>query len=236
MITKDLVPHTSAPWQQDILVELLDKIEIKKDICMLDAGCGIGNNINTLKKYGSDITAFDISEKPLSYAKNKYKGVNFLISDLHNINLENDSFDIVISTEAIEHCHNPQKVISELYRVLCKNGYLILSSQNHLNLTAVIKFLYEKIYGKNWDAWGTHGHEEGFENYLTSILLEKYAKKAGFKVIKSYGADYLNAWMSWLPFIYRNYKILDKYPMRMLGRIPLIKYIGMDYFLLLKKE
>lgn len=236
MITKDLVPHTSAPWQQGILVELLDKIKIKKDAAILDAGCGIGNNIKTLKNYGSNITAFDISEKPLSYARNKYKDVTFKTSDLHDIQLPNNSFDVVISTEAIEHCHSPQKVIDELYRVLNKNGYLILSTQNHLNLTAVIKFFYEKIYNKNWDAWGTHGHDEGFENYLTSISIKRFAKRSGFKIIKSYGADYLNAWMSWLPFIYQNYKILDKYPMKALGKLPLIKYIGMDFFLLLKKE
>jgi len=57
----------------------------------------------------------------------------------------------------------------------------------------------------------------------------------GLKIIEENGADYLNAWLVWLPFVYRNYKLLNKMPLFSLGKMSFIKKVGMDYFLLLQK-
>jgi SAM-dependent methyltransferase len=141
-----------------------------------------------------------------------------------------------VCTEALEHVRDYDAVIQEIFRVVKPGGYVILSFQNHFNFSALLKFLLEKIYKKNWDAWGTHGHEEGYENYLTCFQVKRSAKKAGLVSVDEFGADYINAWLSWLPFFYRNYKILDRYPLLPLGKIPFLKYLGMDYFMLLKKH
>ena len=38
--------------------------------------------------------------------------------DVHDIKANDNSFDVVIATELLEHCYNPQKAISEIHRVL----------------------------------------------------------------------------------------------------------------------
>lgn len=237
---KELFSSTSAPWQQNVLEDLLSQVRFQDGSICLDAACGIGNNIETLLKYFQNIIAFDKSAKAIEFAKeqqHKYKSaiVPFTVGGLESMPYANNFFDCVVCTEALEHVSDYNAVIKEIFRVAKSGGYVVLSFQNHFNFSALLKFLFEKVYKKNWDVWGTHGHEGGYENYLTCFQIKKSIRKAGFISIKEFGADYINAWLSWVPFLYKNYKILDRYPMLSLGKIPILKYIGMDYFLLLKK-
>ena len=61
MLKKELIPHTSAPWQQQILQEYLRCTNINKNSLVLDAACGIGNNLNTIKHFSKNITALELS-------------------------------------------------------------------------------------------------------------------------------------------------------------------------------
>lgn len=238
LIKKGLFPNTSAPWQQDILDNFLSLIKLQGDSVCLDAACGIGNNIETLLEYFSKIVAFDKSKRAVEFAKNLYNdkdNLTFGVGQLESISSPDNFFDCVVCTEALEHVYDYKTVINEIFRVTKSGGYMILSFQNHFNLSALLKFLAERIFKNNWDVWGTHRHEEGFESYLTCFQVRRVAREADFISIKEVGADYINAWLSWLPFFYRNYEVLDRYPILLLGRMPIIKYLGMDYFLLLKK-
>lgn len=236
---KRLFPSTSAPWQQKVLEVLLYQVRFSNDSICLDAACGIGNNIETLLRHFQKVIAFDESAKAIEFAKELYNknktNTSFSVGNLESMPYQDNFFDCVVCTEALEHVPDYDTVIKEIFRVTKSGGYAILSFQNHFNLSTLPKFLFEKIYKKNWDVWGTHRHEEGYENYLTCFKVKKSVRKFGFVSIKEIGADYINAWFSWVPFLYRNYRILDRYPLLPLGRISLLKYFGMDYFMLLRK-
>lgn len=236
MLEKELIPHTSAPWQQQVLKEYLERTSVNMDSKVLDAACGIGNNLATIKQFANDITAFDISDIPLKYAKLHHKKVKFFKSNLEQIDAQSDTFDVAVCTEAMEHCQSPQKVVQELFRVLRPGGHLILSTQNHMNASALVKFIYETFTKKNWDAWGTHTLETSYESYISAWKLYRLCKKQGFKAEILRGADYYNAWLSWVPWLYQNYKFMDKHPCFGMGKIPVIKFLGMDFFMLLRKE
>ena len=49
--------------------------------------------------------------------------------DVHDIKTAENSFDVVIASELLEHCHDPQKAVNEIYRVLVKNGICIASTR-----------------------------------------------------------------------------------------------------------
>lgn len=79
-----------------------------------------GGNIGTgLQELYQDISLDLISTD--IYPSNK---INF-ISDCHNIPVKNESVDGVIIQAVLEHVINPNKVISEVYRVLKKDGIII---------------------------------------------------------------------------------------------------------------
>jgi len=52
-----------------------------------------------------------------------------IVADIHNIHMiRNNSFDTILATEVLEHCHNPKKAVSEIYRILKKGGTAIIST------------------------------------------------------------------------------------------------------------
>jgi 2-polyprenyl-3-methyl-5-hydroxy-6-metoxy-1,4-benzoquinol methylase len=237
---KKLFSSSSAPWQQIIIKDFLRRLFNEKDnLKVLDAASGVGNNIQSLASYAQKIVCIDRSIEAIDLSKDiNYKFEDILeykVSTLENIQSEDSIFDLVICTEALEHVADINLVIGELKRVTKSDGYIIISFQNYNNLMYFFKPVYEFIFKKNFDAWGTHGYDEGFESNLRIGQVEKIIRDLRLKIIETRGADYLNAWLSWLPFVYRNYAVLDKYPFLSLGKIPLIKRVGMDYFMVLQK-
>ncbi len=90
---------------------------------VLDVGCGNSPfkfllNSNVTKYHGIDIANADSFD---------YKNPNITIFDGENIPFENSSFENIISTEVIEHIDNPEKIISEMHRVLVKGGNCIIT-------------------------------------------------------------------------------------------------------------
>jgi hypothetical protein len=90
--------------------------------------------------------------------------------------------------------------------------------------------IVEKLFKKTWDAWGTH--EEGIENFTTSLKLKKWLKQRSFINIREQGGDVIR---SWFPPLKKHYNFIDRHPALILGRIWPIKYFLMNYFILCKK-
>lgn len=109
---------------------------------VLDAGCGEGHLIEYLHKtkpnneyYGADVT-----EVAITKAKERCPWASFTLTDLADLNFPDESFDVVICTEVLEHIYEYEKVIDQLKRVLKKGGLLIINFP-HESLWTVGRFL-----------------------------------------------------------------------------------------------
>ena len=58
---------------------------------------------------------------------------------------EDNSFDIIIAGEVLEHTINPYKVVKEFHRILKQNGILILSVPNSCSLVNRLNMLRGKL-------------------------------------------------------------------------------------------
>jgi ubiquinone/menaquinone biosynthesis C-methylase UbiE len=96
---------------------------------ILDVGCGDGVLSEFIKKRNNYI-GMDISKSLIKRAKKRYKGFNFMVADAANIPFKNNTFDIVVCSEVLEHTLSPKKIIKELWRVLKENGMAIISIPN----------------------------------------------------------------------------------------------------------
>jgi ubiquinone/menaquinone biosynthesis C-methylase UbiE len=78
----------------------------------------------------------------------QYKGeIEFKQGDLNQgLPFEDTSFDYVVMLEVIEHLQNPYFVLREISRVLKKEGILLLSTPNILNLKSRFRFFFEGTY------------------------------------------------------------------------------------------
>lgn len=109
--------------------ELSDNIITKiGDGVFLDAGCGAGKFIEVLKSksIGKNIKFYgaDFSQSSINYCKNKYKEVEFKISDIYNMDYSDNFANYIVCSEVLEHLLEPEKALRELFRV-CKIGGLI---------------------------------------------------------------------------------------------------------------
>lgn len=131
-----------------------ESIKSPKDI--LDVGCGLRPYERFFKgcKYiGIDVEASgrDSNNKiPDKF----YDGLHIPFGD--------NSFDIAICTEVLEHCIDPEKLLSEIYRILKKDGILFFT----------MPFI-----------WGEHETPYDFRRY-TSFGIKRKIEDAGFEIIQ----------------------------------------------------
>jgi 2-polyprenyl-3-methyl-5-hydroxy-6-metoxy-1,4-benzoquinol methylase len=94
-----------------------------------------------------NITAIDIDDIALEKYGEKYKEFNpkTLNQDLnYGLDLPNNSQDIVLAGELIEHVVYPQDFVEEIYRVLRSKGMFIGSTPNALRYDKRLNFLFGK--------------------------------------------------------------------------------------------
>lgn len=108
-----------------------------KDKKVLDAACGSGYGSYLLSQVAAEVHGVDISSISIEYAKSKYSKSNlhYYVSNVSQLEFEDESFDIIISFETIEHLYNQTDFLREMRRVLKKNGVLVISTPNKLNYT-----------------------------------------------------------------------------------------------------
>lgn len=95
---------------------------------------------NELQKIGPQNLVLDIGAKDTNYKQlihfKEYKTLDIvpsyrtdIVADVHEIPIADSSVDLVLMIEVLEHCEDPKKVISEIYRILNPDGLLILSTR-----------------------------------------------------------------------------------------------------------
>ena len=108
-------------------LELIKK-NINKSDKILEIGCGSGNllkNINCDNISGLDISPLMIEECKKIMPKSK-----FVTGDAENLPFKDNSFDKVIISEVLYYLPDLNKAISEAFRVLKKDGLLLITSLN----------------------------------------------------------------------------------------------------------
>lgn len=113
--------------EEALIAAALQKIPKGK---MLELGCGTGHWTKFFVQNGFELTATDISDAMLKYAQQKELEAEILKADSENLPFENGSFDVVASITMMEFVNDQHKVLSEIYRVLKPNGWLLLGCLN----------------------------------------------------------------------------------------------------------
>jgi len=99
---------------------------------ILEIGCGGGQNSIVLAKWGAKPVGIDISEEQIKHAKklaNKEQvDVAFHMGNMEDLSAFKDqSYDIVLSSFALDHVDDPMRTFQETYRVLKKSGLFVLA-------------------------------------------------------------------------------------------------------------
>jgi methionine biosynthesis protein MetW len=98
---------------------------------VLDIGCGDGWFGKRIKKeFEADVHGVDISDVALKKARSSGLKVKQHDLDGNKLPYPNNQFDAVLCGDIIEHLFNTEFFIKEIWRVLKKDGFLVLSVPN----------------------------------------------------------------------------------------------------------
>jgi len=105
-----------------------------KDLSLLNVGGSAGIIDNYLADHFAKVLSLDIDAPAVEYAKSQFhkENLTFMVGDALNIQFKDQSFDVAISSQVYEHVPDPEKMISELHRVLRPGGVCFFAAGNRI--------------------------------------------------------------------------------------------------------
>ena len=106
------------------LDKIIDVCKITEDTKVLDVGCGLSTVLHFIegKRFGID----PLGDEYLKLYKYP-EGIKIKKAFGEYLPLPNAYFDVVFCSNALDHVTDPEKTISEISKVLKKDGYFVLT-------------------------------------------------------------------------------------------------------------
>ena len=134
----------------------------RRDGDVLDIGCGAGNMIHHLQRYGR-VKGIEVDARPVAMAQ--ARGYDVRLGDAtQNIPFPDASFDLVTALDVIEHVDQDEAILREAFRVLRPKGTLAIS-------TPAFQWL-----------WSYNDVLNGHKHRYTPQELRERVERAGFRV------------------------------------------------------
>ncbi|MCI0499183.1 MAG: class I SAM-dependent methyltransferase [Planctomycetales bacterium] len=115
----------------DVNLRFLEKANILKPNDKIhELGCGIGTIVHHLRLKGYRASGSDIAANVIAYGKKKFAGIPLAVHSAEELPYENESFDVILSFDVLEHLFNIDKHFREIRRVLRESGYYAFQTPN----------------------------------------------------------------------------------------------------------
>ena len=139
----------------------------KKDLNILDVGCGTGALVQYLTGFG-DITGFDVSPDAIEFCKSK--GLkNVFIQDVSKLEEKQHTqkFNLILALDVLEHVQDDVLVMQKIHKMLRDDGLFFVNVPAH-------KFL-----------WSEHDEALEHKRRYHRLELTKKLKDAGFEIVSN---------------------------------------------------
>lgn len=178
-------PECSAPYIVPALRRLLEGVP--QGARVLDVGCGNGYNAARYLDWGFDVVGIDVSAVGLDIARRAYPAGRFEQVEICDDVLDRlggaAPFDIVCSTEVVEHIYDPHAWARCCFNALAPGGALIASTPHHgflKNLTISL--------ANGWDRHFECLRAGGHIKFFSARTLAQLLRETGFERMRFIGA------------------------------------------------
>jgi ubiquinone/menaquinone biosynthesis C-methylase UbiE len=225
--------------------------KLSKDAEVLDIGCGLGQLAFELSKRSKRVHAIDPSDYNISRAKtmNGADNIEYAVGDGADLKFENGRFDIIVSSEVIEHVKDFRKFLREMHRVGKKGAYYSVSSPN-LHIFWMYPFYwlyalrtpikYAKIVSMNDNI---KEYKELYDRWFYPSALKRYFAEEGFvaeKIVTAvpFESDvYYEKYFGKGSFVSNMMASLDRAFVSAYSRLPLLKELSRTrFFIIFRKK
>ena len=146
---------------------------------VLDVGCGEGFTLHRLskEKIGKEFEGVEADETAIALGKKLYPRLTIKKGDIYKLPFKDNSFDLVVCTEVLEHLDNPRKAYKELIRVCRK--YILLSVPNEPFFTwqRIARFqniLHLGAHPEHIQHWSARGFTKFFHVRGVKLIARKF--------------------------------------------------------------
>lgn len=131
----DSKPRHHHTYLLSPLLEILSETTStnQQKLRVLDLGCGNGSLSNLLAQQGHEVVGVEVSESGYKFATLNFPNCQFIQASIYELPYEKleHSFDVVISSEVIEHLLYPRELLTAAKQCLKPHGHLIVTTPYH---------------------------------------------------------------------------------------------------------
>lgn len=117
----------------------LSRANVRAGDRVLDLGCGAAELTAAIAATGARVTGVEVAEAALRRARRDHPELELVLAPIDGpLPFGDVSFDVVWSSEVIEHVGDTARWLSEVRRVLAPGGVLVLTTPNHSRLRLAV--------------------------------------------------------------------------------------------------
>lgn len=115
-----------------VYARLLDRCAGKT---VLEAGSGEGYGADMIAGVAAKVTGLDYDESAVAHVRARYPRVEMIQGNLADLPLADESVDVVVNFQVIEHLWDQSQFLRECLRVLRPGGELLISTPNRITFS-----------------------------------------------------------------------------------------------------
>jgi len=174
--------EASSPWYQLVREDIGDIAGLR----ILEVACGRGGFVRQMALGGAHVIGCDFSFAALKAASTKLFSADrppmavLVQGDAQNLPFADNSFDVVVSCETIEHLPQVQAAISEMFRVTRPGGRLFLTTPNYFNFMGLYEIYAHFRHPLRKD-------DQPFDRRQWFPQVHKWIRRAGWTIHRTDG-------------------------------------------------
>jgi len=176
MYSEKLLPDWEKRHEYGNMQANLDFLEqvniLDKSKKILEIGSGKGTLLNLLCQKGFQVQGVDVDPALLKESQELYGELPFSLINSETLPFEDASFDVIISFDVFEHIPDTDKHLSEIRRILTKDGCYAFQTPN--KYTNVV---FETIRARSFTKW----RDEHCSLHSYTQMFRRF-KKHGFEI------------------------------------------------------
>lgn len=144
---------------------VIAELELPTPARVLDAGCGSGRNMIEFSRLGT-VTGIELSETSVALARQRDAG-EIVSGSVLEMPFPDDSFDLAVSLDVIEHLDDDLTALRELRRTVAPGGALLVT-----------------VPAYQW-LWSGHDEINHHHRRYTRLSLQRVAERAGWAQVRT---------------------------------------------------
>lgn len=149
----DIESKTYESVRENNYHKLINEIEVSiikryltEGMNVLEAGCGTGLILDSIRDFPAKFTGVDLSGKMLDNANKK--GHSVVQGSLQELPFKSNTFDIVYSVKVLPHVKEINDAVNELVRVVKPGGKIMLEFYNAISIRGLRWLLKKYLFSK----------------------------------------------------------------------------------------